>query len=143
MTEQRRKPQVNTVQPQSLVAFDSPRKKMSDFTYDNKFSYPFCSCCVDCKLCCCGTFCLPCLICDLYKDAKEGSCSACWQCFTYSILIKPLCCCCSNLSMLRTKIRGAYKLHGSIQEDIFYTGCCPCCAAIQLKLEMRTQGIAN
>ncbi|RNA22819.1 cornifelin -like protein [Brachionus plicatilis] len=121
------------------VITTSPQKNLSELTYDNKFNYDFCSCCVDCKLCCCGTFCLPCLVCDMFQDAKEGSCSACWQCFT---LLWP--CsgfCWSNLSMLRTKIRGAYKLHGSVQEDILYSGICPCCAAIQLKLEMRSQGI--
>ncbi|RNA22818.1 placenta-specific protein 8 -like [Brachionus plicatilis] len=121
--------------------FDNqPTKQYSELTYDNKFSYDFCSCCVDCKLCCCGTFCLPCMIWSLYMDAQEGCCAGCWQFFTVFI---PLNFFCSNMSFLRTKLRSTYKLHGSILEDMFYTSCCPCCSAIQMKLELQNQGIID
>ncbi len=65
------------------------------------------------------------LYCTIYQDTREGCFCSFWHSFFNS-----------NHSGLRTKIRATYKIHGSILEDLFYTICFPCCAAIQMKQEL-------
>jgi hypothetical protein len=45
-----------------------------------------------------------------------------------------------NPGALRTKVRGTFKIHGSIMEDNFYSAICPCLTAIQLKQELINRG---
>ena len=49
-------------------------------------------------------------------------------------------CCLQNagIGMLRSKIRGAYQIEGSVCEDCICGACCPCCTACQIYRKLLT-----
>ncbi len=58
------------------------------------------------------------LLCCLFEDGKEGKCSAFMQCCFF---FTPLRFCISNLTMMRTKLRGTFKIKGTVCQDWCYT----------------------
>ncbi|XP_013046110.2 placenta-specific gene 8 protein-like isoform X2 [Anser cygnoides] len=74
-------------------------------------------CCSDCGVCICGTFCYPCLGCQVAGDMNE-------------------CCLCGPSVAMRTLYRTRYNIPGSIMDDYFSVLCCPWCSLCQLKRDI-------
>ncbi|CAF0747260.1 unnamed protein product [Brachionus calyciflorus] len=104
-----------------------PKRNYNALQFEYEWTYGLCDCCTDCKLCCQGFWCLPCLQCILFTDARE-------YIFT--------CCGTKSLGNLRSKIRASYRIKGKLDSDAAAACCCPCCATIQMKRELITQGEA-
>ncbi|KAL2304761.1 hypothetical protein Nmel_006716 [Mimus melanotis] len=75
-------------------------------------------CCTDCGVCLCGSFCLPCLACEVAGDMRE-------------------CCLCGSSVALRTMYRTRYNIPGSIMGDYWAICCCTPRAICQLKRDIK------
>ncbi|XP_062458760.1 placenta-specific gene 8 protein-like isoform X1 [Pezoporus occidentalis] len=98
--------QVITVQPQCSMA---PRA--------GEWQSGLMDCCSDCNVCLCGTFCFPCLGCQVAEDMDE-------------------CCMCGPSVAMRTLYRTRYNIPGSLLGDFASTVFCPMCALCQLKRDI-------
>ncbi|CAF1217188.1 unnamed protein product [Rotaria magnacalcarata] len=75
-------------------------------------------------------FCTPCYIAKLHDRSGEHFLTNC---------INPC-----SLMVLRTKVRTAFHIRGSLAEDCYKTVCCIVpCAAMQIEKELDHQGIPN
>ncbi|XP_075885687.1 placenta-specific gene 8 protein-like [Nelusetta ayraudi] len=91
----------------------------------SEFQSGLCSCCDDCSVCLCGTFCLPCLGCSIASDMDE-------------------CCLCGTQLAIRSVYRTRYNIEGSLCNDFMAYWCCFCCTTCQLKRDIKlrkAQGI--
>jgi Cys-rich protein (TIGR01571 family) len=109
----------------TIITHQPNRAGRSQLVYDNNWGYGLCDCCSDCRLFCFAFWCFPCFLCCLFVDAQECPLTSCGYC---------------GVCMLRTKLRGTYRIHGSICEDIVTTVFCAICAAIQMQQELIYQG---
>ncbi|KAM9580981.1 placenta-specific gene 8 protein-like isoform 2-T2 [Guaruba guarouba] len=98
--------QVITAQPQCSIA---PRA--------GEWQSGLMDCCSDCNVCLCGTFCFPCLGCQVAEDMDE-------------------CCMCGPSMAMRTLYRTRYNIPGSLLGDFASTAFCPTCALCQLKRDI-------
>ncbi|NXX59401.1 PLAC8 protein, partial [Scopus umbretta] len=97
---------VITAQPQFLAAPQA-----------SKWQSGLLGCCSDFGVCICGTFCFPCLACQVAGDMNE-------------------CCLCGTSVAMRTLYRTRYNIPGSILDDCISTMCCPMCTLCQLKRDI-------
>ncbi|NWW77749.1 PLAC8 protein, partial [Climacteris rufus] len=74
-------------------------------------------CCSDCGVCLCGTFCYPCLGCQVAGAMDE-------------------CCLCGSSVAMRTLYRTRYNIPGSILGDFCSIWWCSSCALCQLKRDI-------
>ncbi|NXJ14416.1 PLAC8 protein, partial [Odontophorus gujanensis] len=74
-------------------------------------------CMSDCSICICGTFCYPCLGCQVASDLDEF-------------------CLCGGSVAMRTLYRTRYNIPGSILGDYYSVMCCPMCSLCQLKRDI-------
>jgi len=105
----------------------------SELTFENQFSTGLCDCMSDCGSCCYAFFCPCCFLCSFDKNAKECCCTTCGL----SILIGN-----GALMMNRSKLRGAYKIEGSLCEDCLLSVFCGFCVLLQLHNELKYHGDA-
>ncbi|XP_074848115.1 placenta-specific gene 8 protein-like [Carettochelys insculpta] len=75
------------------------------------------SCCSDCGVCLCGTFCYFCLECKVASDMNE-------------------CCLCGGSVAMRTLYRTKYGIPGSILSDFCIILWCPVCSLCQIKRDI-------
>ncbi|NWW32648.1 PLAC8 protein, partial [Panurus biarmicus] len=97
---------VITVQPQFLATRQS-----------GEWQTGLLDCCSDCGVCICGTFCFPCLACQVAGDMDE-------------------CCLCGSSVAMRTLYRTKYNIPGSILGDFCSIWCFSPCALCQLKRDI-------
>ncbi|NXA75566.1 PLAC8 protein, partial [Thryothorus ludovicianus] len=97
---------VITVQPQFAVA-----------QQQGQWQTGLMDCCSDCGVCLCGTFCYPCLSCQVAGDMDE--------CFL-----------CGSSVAMRTLYRTKYNIPGSILSDSCSIWWCTPCAVCQLKRDI-------
>ncbi|NXK66905.1 PLAC8 protein, partial [Sylvietta virens] len=97
---------VITVQPQFSVA-----------QQPGEWQTGLLDCCSDCGVCLCGTFCLPCLSCQVAGAMDE-------------------CCLCGSTVAMRTLYRTRYNIPGSILSDFCALWCCTPCSLCQLKRDI-------
>ncbi|XP_032043176.1 placenta-specific gene 8 protein-like [Aythya fuligula] len=102
-------PTVVTLQPQYVVAGPNVSRAM--------WQTGLMDCCTDCGVCCCGTFCYPCLGCQVAGDMNE-------------------CCLCGTSVAMRTLYRTRYNIPGSICSDYCITLWCPVCSVCQIKRDI-------
>ncbi|XP_068797579.1 placenta-specific gene 8 protein isoform X6 [Struthio camelus] len=100
---------VVTTQPQYGVPVSSISR--------NTWQTGLMDCCTDCGVCLCGTFCFPCLGCQVAGDMSE-------------------CCLCGTSVAMRTLYRTRYSIPGSICSDFCITLCCPVCSVCQIKRDI-------
>lgn len=89
----------------------------------NNWSQGICGCFNDMEMCCCASFCWPCLGCNIAWSLNES----CWvpNCMIGGMLA------------LRTKTRMTYGIRGTICEDCVTICICPCCSFCQLGAELK------
>lgn len=111
------------------VQYNQPKMQMveSDLVFANEWANGLCDCCSDCGACCYALFCMPCFACKFDEASKECACTT-------------ICCGSNGLMMNRAKLRGAYKIRGSLFEDCCLAHCCPFCVMLQQWNEMKYRG---
>ncbi|RNA22815.1 placenta-specific protein 8 -like [Brachionus plicatilis] len=105
--------------------FIQPKRMYTPLDFQEDWQYGLCECCSDCRICCLGFFCVPCMECIVMTDAREY------------IGTVPLA---HSIANLRTKIRSTYKIKGSLDGDAATALFCRCCALVQLKKELMARG---
>ena len=90
-----------------------------------------CNFCEDSEICCCGTFCWPCLI---YKNAENLGKSG----IIYTLLgcMVP----CVPIMLLRQEARERYNIEGEILNDAVASACLGSCVMCQTAVEIKTRG---
>ncbi|CAF0762228.1 unnamed protein product [Adineta steineri] len=95
---------------------------------NNEWTVGLCECCNNCGQCCYAYFCWCCFVGSLAKDIDESMCS---------------CCCLMNvLAVYRMKVRAVLKIRGDSCSDCCVVCWCPCCAALQMRNELKNRGMA-
>ncbi|KAM6402395.1 placenta-specific gene 8 protein isoform 1-T1 [Pluvialis apricaria] len=102
-------PSVVTIQPQYVMAVPTVSRNM--------WQTGLMDCCTDCGVCCCGTFCFPCLACQVAGDMNE-------------------CCLCGTSVAMRTLYRTRYNIPGSICSDFCVSTWCLMCSVCQIKRDI-------
>ncbi|RNA37688.1 cornifelin -like protein [Brachionus plicatilis] len=97
------------------------------WNYENQWAQGLCDCCSNTKICCIAYFCLPCFTCSIFKRTDEFFCTP---------FFLP-----ASIISLRSKLRTAFRIKGSICGDSLTTIFCPMCTAIQLYNELESQGL--
>ncbi|CAF1351075.1 unnamed protein product, partial [Didymodactylos carnosus] len=93
--------------------------------FENEWYSGLCKC-KPAKRCCFAWFCYPCFMCKVAKQNGEEQ----W-----------LGCCPCSLFGLRTKLRTARRIKGSLVGDCCVSSFCKCCTALQLANELESQGL--
>jgi Cys-rich protein (TIGR01571 family) len=75
---------------------------------------------------CCAFWCPSCVLAEAKHRVDDSGC-----CFNWLCMFGPA---------ARNEIRMNYELDGSVCEDVWYTCCCPPCAAVQVFNEASTRG---
>ncbi|XP_054608103.1 cornifelin [Nothobranchius furzeri] len=99
------------------------------------------SCCDDCKSCCYGFWCCPCLACTVSEMFGENPCLPLCDILTpaaVSAFGLPFCVPPAGLS-LRVAIRQRYGIKGSLCKDICTSCFCVWCSWCQLHRELKYQ----
>jgi len=97
----------------------------------NAWKQSLCNCCGDCGICCCASFCSPCLT---YQTANDLGKSG----LLYLVLgcIMP----CIPALLLRQEARERYNLEGDTAEDVGTAFCCTSCVMCQTAVEIKERG---
>ena len=98
----------NNPQPINQIIIQAPQQitnqpQLDPFMYTTDWSHGLCDCCSDCSECIFAYCCYGCFISRLHKRAGECSCTPC--------------CCPGSILPLTAKVRGHYKIRGSIWTD--------------------------
>jgi len=102
----------------------------SELVFTNNWTNGICDCCSDCGTCLYALFCPCCFLCTFDTNSKECPCT--------TICLPHL-----GMYMQRAKIRGAYKIQGSIFGDCCCIHFFPFCSMMQMHNEMKYKGDAN
>ncbi|CAF3522205.1 unnamed protein product [Rotaria sordida] len=94
--------------------------------FENWWTQQLHHCCEDIGSCCLVCWCCPCTMYKIYDRADEDLLTCCWP---------------MTLWPLRTKIRTLFRIRGSVCSDCLAVYCCPCCALIQMRRELKQQGL--
>ncbi|CAF0842393.1 unnamed protein product [Adineta ricciae] len=97
--------------------------------FENPWAHGLCSCTDNCDESCYGIWCFPCFVCHLAWRMNES----CWITFFLP----------GHLAVLRTKMRTAFRIHGTYFSDFLASQCCPCCTAIQMAGELRFRRVIS
>jgi len=86
------------------------------------------NCCGDCGICCCGTFCGLCLVCQNANGMQKSG-------ILYGLLtcILP----CIPILLLRQEARDKYQIEGSTMGDVGAAVCCTGCVNCQVAAEIK------
>jgi len=97
----------------------------------NAWKQGLCNCFGDCGICCCASFCSPCLT---YQTANDLGKSG----LLYMVLgcIMP----CIPALLLRQEARERYNLEGDTAEDVGTAFCCTSCVMCQTAVEIKERG---
>jgi len=138
--------QVVREQPNYQVVSTQPtRQYVTQRAYNPRdWSTGLCGCFEDINSCCCATWCYPCFLGTLARQMGENPCGpcccggACKQlgCFLPTVP-NPF------LTAMRTKMRMNNGIDGDICGDSLTTGCCECCAAMQMSRQLRHLGVPS
>ncbi|XP_036621416.1 placenta-specific gene 8 protein [Trichosurus vulpecula] len=108
--------------PPPVVVMTQPQRGV--YPQGSNWQTDLLDCCSDCGVCICGTFCTPCLACQVASDMNE-------------------CCLCGTSVAMRTLYRTRYGIPGSICGDFMATSCCLVCSLCQLKRDINRRRQMN
>ncbi|XP_023844316.1 cornifelin homolog A-like [Salvelinus sp. IW2-2015] len=100
------------------------RAVMSQPNTPAKWNSRILDCCIDRRVCLCGTFCSMCLACQMAERYGE--------CFCLPLLP-------TTMMMMRTSMRERYNIPGSLIDDWAVHMFCGPCALCQMAREMKHQ----
>ncbi|CAF0998078.1 unnamed protein product [Rotaria magnacalcarata] len=116
-------PGVPVIVAQPTLQYHDPFRSMN-----NEWNVGLCNCCDNVSQCCYAYWCWCCFVNSLANTIGEST-SSC-LCVSYS------------LAMYRMKVRSVLRIRGDTYTDYCVTTCCPFCAGLQMRNELKHYGIS-